>query len=179
MGTSNSKVNLVDKSGKDNVYITPSRVIDVVRSYFNSQNLSIELDPATEPNNPVGAKKFYTETTNGLLHPWIDGTFVNPPFSQGNMPVWIKKISEEASHGKHIIALLPCGARFGTAYWQDYAFISNLKAICFVRGRVKFLRKDGTVAKSNTYDSQIYGYNIDIAKFKEYFGKLGKVLCIA
>lgn len=164
---------LVDKKGDNNVWITPKSFIKIVEEYFGGP---IPLDPATEPNNPTDALKFFTEQDNGLIQPWSNqpGVFVNPPYSKGSMPAWTKKIEEEAAKGAIIIALLPCGARFSTKYWQSNALSQRLNAICFVKGRLKFSLRDGTVGDRNLYDSQIYGYNVDVAKFKLVFSKLGR-----
>jgi hypothetical protein len=74
---------------------------------------------------------------------------------------------------------MPCGSgRPGTKYWQKYIFQKNLNAICYVKGRINFLRSDGLVAKGNTYPSQIMGFNIIINHFVDCFSSLGKILKI-
>lgn len=171
-----SPTNWVDKQAISTIYITPEKILQPVRDYFGGV---IELDPATQPNNPVGALRFYTEIDNGLIQPWnATKIFINPPFSKELAPFMEKLTLEAQDSTREIIALLPCGARFSTKYWQKWALNYKLRAICFVRGRVKFLRPDGTVAKQNLYDSQIYGYNVDIIKFMNSFGPLGKCTAV-
>lgn len=169
---------LVDRSSISNLWLTPQGFIKQVEQYFRGP---IPLDPATEDNNPTGALSFYTETTNGLDKDWskIGMVFVNPPYSKGSMPLWTAKIKEEADKGTEIIALLPCGARFGTKYWQRNALNNNLNAICFVKGRLKFRKPNGTIGKRNLYDSQVYGYNVDWQDFKEAFENVGRCLNIS
>lgn len=170
---SEKEINWVDKQAKDTVYITPEKILEPVRNYFGGQ---IPLDPATEPNNPTRAEVFFTEQDDGLKLPWnYSGVFINPPYGK-ILPEFIKKISEEARSGIPIIALLPCGARFSTRYWQDHALTERLNCICFVRGRVKFIRPTGEVAKQNPYDSQIYGYNVSSRAFRKHFSHLGKII---
>jgi hypothetical protein len=164
--------NWVDKQCAETVYFTPENILDAVRAYFGGP---IPLDPATEPTNPTKALKFYTEQMNGLVLPWDAPVFINPPFGTAIVP-FIKRMDEYAKQGLQIIALLPCGARFSTKYWQAHALVPELKAICFVKGRVKFLRPDGTVAKQNPYDSQIYGYNVDQSKFHSCFKDIGRIV---
>jgi len=157
--------------------LTPESILEPVRKYFGGQ---IPLDPATQPSNPTKAKSFYTEETDGLAHDWDAGTFVNPPYGR-IIKDWCVKIGNESLRKKDrsILALMPCGSgRPGTRYWQDYIFQEQLNAICYIRGRVKFLRGDGTVASSNTYPSHILGFNVDQKKFKECFGHLGTVMNI-
>lgn len=164
--------NWVDKECKDTIYITPEKVLAPIRRYFGGP---IPLDAATEKNNPTKALQFFTIEDNALVQTWLPPTFVNPPFG-GEIVPFMKKIHEEAvrDRTRPILALLPCGARFSTKYWQAHALVPELHAICFVKGRVKFLRPDGSVAKQNPYDSQIYGYNIDIKTFNDSFKDLGK-----
>jgi hypothetical protein len=162
----------VDKRCIDTVYITPTKILTPIRSYFGGQ---IPLDPATEASNPTDAVQFFILEDDGLKLPWNQPTFVNPPYGSG-IKDWCKKIHDEAARGTTIIALMPCGARFSTKYWQNYILSEKLQAICFVRGRVSFLRPDGTPAKQNPYDSQILGYNVDVDKFVKTIGPLGKVL---
>lgn len=164
-----------DKTCKETVWLTPDKVLDSVREFFGGE---IPLDPATESNNPTSAKKIFTITSNGLDQPWDVGVFVNPPYGKG-IRDWCKKIHQEAARlpKRPILALLPCGSgRPGTTYWQDHIFQKQLKAVCYVRGRLKFSRSDGTVASNNTYPSHILGFNVDKKAFRKYFSHLGKVL---
>lgn len=177
-----AKKNMADLECKSTIYITPPKIADPVNRYFPN---GIMLDPATEPSNPMGAHNFCTEDPlapgslgDGLTTSWSDygGTFVNPPYGRG-MKNWCAKIHEETIAGCEILALLPCGARFGTRYWQDHIFNPGLDVALFVRGRVKFLRPDGTGTKGqNPYDSQLLGFNVSIKRFNECFKHLGKIV---
>jgi len=169
--------NWTDKTCKETVWLTPERILTHVREYFEGP---IPLDPATESNNPTQAITFYTLTDNGLAKPWNKGVFVNPPYGKG-IKDWCEKIHIEAykKPKRPIIALLPCGSgRPGTIYWQKYILDKHLKAICFVKGRIKFLKSDKTIAGSNTYPSQIMGFNVKTEKFTKSFESLGKLLCV-
>ena len=193
-----AKQNFADLKCKDTVYITPDSLLDPVRSYFGGK---IPLDPATEPNNPTRAEVYCVAPTeepaalnqlalvadgttqllvDGLQVSWsdYDGVFVNPPYSK-IIRQWLAKLHEEAEWGAEIVALLPCGARYSTVYWQRDVFTDYLDAICFVKGRVKFLRPDGTpTTGSNPYDSQIMLFNGQVDRFIELFQHLGKVLVV-
>lgn len=169
---------LVDRSGKSSIWLTPERVLAPVRAYFGGP---IPLDPCTQPGNPTKALRFFTEAEDGLAQPWDAPAFVNPPYSrlegQKIPPIrlWVEKIHREAEKGQVVIALLPCGARFSTGYWQQHALVSELRAWCFVRGRVNFLDESGKVAKGNLYDSAVYGFGVDPVRFARFFTPLGRV----
>jgi hypothetical protein len=176
--------NMADLVCKSTVYITPPRIADSVRAYFPDG--VIPLDPATEPNNPLGARHFCSGPVtdspslgDGLAVSWFDhgpGVFVNPPYGKG-MKLWCAKIHEETVAGCEILALLPCGARFSTRYWQEHIFNPGLDVALFVRGRVQFLRPDGGGTQGqNPYDSCLYGFGVDVDRFVETFKHLGRVV---
>jgi hypothetical protein len=174
--------NMADLTCLSTVYITPPKIADPVRDYFPGG--VIPLDPATEPDNPMKARSFCSgpgtaSLGDGLTISWFDhgpGVFVNPPYGKG-MKLWCAKIHEEAVAGCEILALMPCGARFGTRYWQEHIFNPALDVALFVRGRVQFSRPDGSGTQGqNPYDSVIYGYNVDVDRFAEKFKHLGKVV---
>lgn len=89
--------------------------------------------------------------------------------------LWAAKIHLEARRGVPILALLPCGARFSTAYWQDHILIPELRSVCFVRGRLKFINGEtGEIGTGqNNYDSMVYGFNTDAEQFVVAYGPLG------
>jgi len=171
-GGKKKEYNFVDREGKDSDWETPESILVPVRALFGGR---IPLDAASRRGNPTKADRFYTPKENGLVQPWDPaGTFVNPPFSKGAMPPWCEKILLEAEKGVPIVAVLPCGARYSTKYWQDYIFSEWLHVTCWHRGRVGFLRPDGRIVRSgNTYDTQVMGFNIEAEAFAEQFWPLG------
>ena len=181
---------LTDLKCESTIYITPEKIMGPVRNYFGGR---IPLDPATEPSNPTGAEYFCTEggaevfeggppknwSENGLTLDWseFDGVFLNPPYGK-EIRAFCEKIHEEATAGATIIALLPAGPRFSTKYFQEFILTQALDGVCFVRGRVKFIRPDGSVAKANPYDSMIMGFNVNAEHFGRCFSHLGKTFCM-
>lgn len=180
-----------DKTCRSTTYLTPPRILDAVRRYFQEE---IDLDPATEPDNPTGAATFYTgDPLDGLKAVWSwphpkgnIRVFLNPPYGR-ELKTWTAKLYWEA-HKKFtqnpaqaqmlppvVLALLP-GQRFEQLYWQQYVFNRSLTGFCMVRKRVNFLRPDGTPAKGNPYGSFVYLYNGDFRWFCDCFGDLG--LCV-
>lgn len=90
--------------------------------------------------------------------------------------LWAMKIHETVRKGTPLIALLPCGARFSTKYWQRCILNHELSAMCFVEGRIPFIGPDGKPGKGNLYDSIYYGYNLDANRFDSCFKSMGAVL---
>ena len=148
-------------------WYTPSDVVEAARKTLGV----IELDPATAPHNPVGALEHYS--SGGLEKPWTDGTFVNPPYGSG-FDRWCEKIALESAYGYRILALLPCGARFSTKYFQKYVLSSRLTWVVFFNRRLAFTGPYGErVGTKNIYDSALWCYNIESVCA---FGGLGKVV---
>lgn len=168
----------VEKNCKSTVYITPPRVLEPVRAYFGGE---IDLDPATEQDNPTGANTYFTGSlpvVDGLLQPWnlpaypFTRVFVNPPYGK-TLKLWLEKIREEARRGCEIVALLPV-SRTEQLYMMDTLAGPESSALCFVRKRVNFLRPGlKERANGNPYASVLVGYSVDWNRFKEAFGGLG------
>lgn len=179
--------NFVDKEASSNIWITPEKALRPVRAYD-----VIGLDPCTETHNPADALHFFTEVDNGLARSWAGYpgvVFVNPPYSltdeekaKGAEPPirpWSRKIHAEVSRGVALIALLPCGARFSTEYWQDNILVPELVVACFWRGRIKFIDAEtGKPGKGNNYDSMFYGFNVNVERFSEAFEPYGAVFAM-
>lgn len=179
--------NWVDKRAMNNIWITPPEEIDRVHRYA-----PIGLDPCTEIDNPARAASFFTEADDGLAQSWrgYGLIFLNAPYSltprerkagekEPPLRKWVRKLHAEVQGGDPAIALLPCGARFSTGYWQENVLVPELTAVCFVRGRIKFLhgkrRKPG---KGNNYDSIYYGFNVDVERFGAAFKERGSVFAL-
>jgi hypothetical protein len=83
---------------------TPDWIVDVVRRTFGGE---IALDPCapSKPENPLIAVGNYTEADNGLLLPWRDRSYFNPPYA--DLQAWLEKAAHEARHGFRIVGLFP------------------------------------------------------------------------
>lgn len=156
-------------------WCTPEDFLERVR-----QVNSIYLDPCSNVFSTVRAKKKVTPPQDGLTVPWTcdpvnDGlVYVNPPYGKA-LPKWVKKAAHEALENDcEIIMLTP--SRTDTRWFHD-GILSSADALCFVKGRLKFI--DGvTGLKSNpaTFPSLVtyWGRNIDL--FETVFRDLGMVI---
>lgn len=147
-----------------------------------------KLDAATSQANPLGAPKFYTKEDNGLLKPWEQMTFVNPPFSEVRLvkkgrrkrmirtnvlPKWVTKAYAEGELGHNSVMLV--SSRTGTRWFQDMCF-THAKMICFVRGRLKFAESEN----SAPFDSVLLMFADRLPSKKEYgaFENFGKTFML-
>ena len=119
---------------------------------FNALGVEFDLDPCVPNPNVAGALGWrgpYTPTKKviwegGHLAEWIGSVWLNPPYGVRNGIVpWLEKF---IAHGDGI-ALVP--NRTGADWFQDLAAASD--CLLFVRGKIKFLRPDGTEGESPGY----------------------------
>lgn len=108
---------------------TPDKVFAELNAEFN-----FTLDPCCETHT-AKCRKFYTPKEDGLSQSWIDErVFVNPPYSRGNIDLWMQKCMEQRHLAIVIVALIPVST--SSAWFHD--FVLPCAKIRFVRGRIKF-----------------------------------------
>ncbi len=101
---------------------------------FEALGLEFDLDPCSPPGGLpwIPAKRFYAKEEDGLSRPWHGRIWLNPPYGRGETERWLAKL---ADHGDGI-ALVP--NRSDAMWW--HAIVPRATALCFVRGRIRFLR---------------------------------------
>jgi len=78
--------------------------------------------------------RYYTPEVDGLSQSWKDErVWVNPPYSRGNIDLWVKKCLEEGENA-FIVALLPVST---SSKWF-HKYVWNKCRIEFLNKRVKF-----------------------------------------
>lgn len=153
---------------------TPEHILYKVRTVFNA---SIELDPASAPDNPTRAKRFLCE--GGLEYDWggYNNIFLNPPWSRAlGMPIqwWVALLWEYAQdqgigEGQ---AILVCPASVNAKWFHKY--VAPADAICFPKGRIVYdppPEMDSDDAP--TFDSAIAYYGTEVVRFHQAFSDLG------
>lgn len=111
-------------------WATPSELFSKLNRLFH-----FTLDPCALPHNAKCAK-YYTPHDDGLRQDWGgEIVFCNPPYGK-HITDWVRKCSEESMKPDTVVvALLP--ARTDTRWFHDHIY-NKVKAIHFVRGRLKF-----------------------------------------
>lgn len=107
---------------KSDKWITPPEIKDPLYEEFG-----LSFDPC-----PIDWKE---GDTDGLSIDWVDGTFVNPPYS--NTAKWIKKASEEHKKNKTVVMLI--NAVTDTIAFHEYIYQKPNVEVRFIRGRIKFI----------------------------------------
>lgn len=150
---------------------TPWEVARDVRNLFGG---CIELDPCTDARNLLHARRFYTPAEDGLVQPWVDETYCNPPFGE-QVKDWMRKAELEARFNLKI-ALMLSVSRTETPYFQDYILDSqHLTSILFFKGKLKF--NDGK--DTGMLASWMFFFNIEPTQVIANMGHHGKVLVVS
>ena len=103
---------------------------------FAALGLEFDLDPAS----PIGglawvpAKRQLSVREDGLRQPWRGRVWLNPPYGPGLEP-WLDRLVDQGDG----IALV--FNRSDTRWWQRVS--PRATAVCFMRGRLRFVRSDG------------------------------------
>jgi hypothetical protein len=111
---------------------------------FDALGLEFDMDVASPGADVVPwipAKRHITERS--LEAEWRGLLWMNPPFGARNGVVpWMSRFAEHDG-----ITIVP--NRTGADWWQDFA--RRADGLLFVRGKVKFIRPDGTTGDSPGY----------------------------
>ena len=155
-----------------NEWYTPAKYLELARKVMGE----INLDPASseEAQRTVQADRFFTAADNGLTQLWEGRVWLNPPYAQPLIAQFVSKMCEERAAGRVDEAIMLTHNYTDTAWFQEAMEIAD--AVCFTRGRIKFLDGHGdecapTQGQAFTY----FGDNPD--KFASIFLDVGFVVC--
>jgi phage N-6-adenine-methyltransferase len=159
-------VHVSNNSGKYEWY-TPHKFIEAARKVMDS----IDLDPASSEiaNNIVHATKYYTKEDNGLVHPWYGNVWMNPPYNNSLVGEFTQKLLEELPNIEQACVLVNNATE--TRWFQKILRKSN--AVCFVKGRIKFLDINGETTGSSLQGQVILYFGYNTYGFYEHFDEFG------
>lgn len=152
-------------------WYTPSRYVEAARKVMGG----IDLDPASceAAQRTIQATKWFSQTDNGLEHSWGGRVWLNPPYSQPAIWHFVEKLVAElcANNAKEAILLTH---NYTDTSWFHHAESIAL-AICFTRGRIRFVDSDGVECASPTQGQAFFYYGEDDTRFREVFSDFGFV----
>lgn len=152
-------------------WFTPPAYIDAARSVLGA----IDLDPASHPKAQawIGATEFYTKANDGLTQDWHGRVWLNPPYSRELIGRFIKKLAQEIGN-KHVKAAIVLTHNYTDTEWFHQA-AAIATAICFTRGRVRFVDDLGNPCAPTQGQAFFYhGPNVDA--FAKAFNTHGLIL---
>jgi phage N-6-adenine-methyltransferase len=152
----------------NNEWFTPAGYIEAARDVLGE----IDLDPATadEAQEYIRAGKYFTKETDGLTHEWHGRVWINPPYEQPHIANFVAKIVREVRAGRVSEAIMLTHSYTDTKWFHEAAEAAS--ALCFTRGRIKFVAPDGRIAAPA--QGQVFFYfGTQPEKFTETFQAFG------
>jgi hypothetical protein len=152
----------------ENEWYTPPEYIAAARKVMGG----IDCDPASseKANKTVKADAFFTQENDGLSQKWSGRVWCNPPYAQPLVSHFSDAIVKKFKSGEIDEVCILVNNATETAWFQNMAECSS--AICFPKGRVRFLDQNGNPGAPLQGQAVIYlGKNAD--DFCNAFDKFG------
>lgn len=143
-------------------WYTPKHITDALGHF--------DLDPCAAPDARFHfADSNYTKHDNGLILPWFGRVFCNPPYSRKLVEPFIRRMAE---YGNGLALVFN---RMDISMWHDRIF-PTADALLVIRGRLRFMRPDGSQADAAGCGSVLIAWGVDNAKSLANSGINGKFI---
>lgn len=151
-------------------WYTPDEYLDAARLVLGE----IDLDPASSAiaQKRVKAKRFYSVADDGLTKKWKGNIWLNPPYTAGLVDRFLDKLLIHHAAGDVPAAIVLVNNATDTKWFQDAADVSS--AICFSRGRIRFLDPDGKPGAPLQGQAVLY-FGKAVSRFTKAFRQFGFV----
>ncbi len=156
----------------NNEWYTPKEYIDGARYVMGG----IDLDPASSAraNEIVGATTYYTAADDGLKRPWFGCVWMNPPYARELVDAFAARLVTCLTEGAVDQACVLVNNATDTHWFQSMLGICT--AVCFLRGRVRFLDPDGNPTGAPLQGQAILYFGPNQDRFRSVFYPFGAVL---
>jgi hypothetical protein len=156
----------------NNEWYTPADYLAAARVAMGG----IDLDPASSAiaNDRVQAAMFYTADQDGLTAPWHGRVWLNPPYAQPLMAHFAEAVADKYDAGEIRQACVLVNNATETAWFQRM-FVSAA-AICFPRGRVRYLDTAGHPTGAPLQGQAVIYFGPAVGPFRQAFTPFGPVL---
>jgi len=164
----------VARNTGNNEWYTPPEYIQAARAVMGG----IDTDPASteHANRTVRAKVFYTAGQDGLKQKWSGCVWLNPPYSQPLCSRFCESVAERFDAGEVKQAIVLVNNATDTVFFQR--MLRSASAVCFPRGRIRFLDTDGNPGAPLQGQAALY-FGPRVSQFTERFRKFGGVCHVA
>jgi len=170
-GLLNNNVHVSNNSG-ENEWYTPPVYIEAARKVMGS----IDTDPASSElaNKTVKAETYYTEQDDGRIQTWTGNVWMNPPYSQPLISEFSEAFAKKYNAGEFEQACVLVNNATETNWYQS--FLTYATAVCFLKGRVKFIDQNGDASGAPLQGQTVLYFGNNEDSFEEVFSKFGRVL---
>lgn len=165
----NGKPHVSNNSG-NNEWYTPPSIVDLARSVMGV----IDFDPASSDvaNLTVKASEYVTEDMDGLKAQWHGRVWLNPPYSSPLISQFCEATVAAYTDGKIQEACVLTNNATETRWLQDLFSVAS--AVCFLKGRIKFLDKDGVASNAPLQGQCITYIGKNAGRFIDVFSEVGR-----
>ena len=165
------KPHVAHNSG-ENEWYTPATYIKAAAETMGR----IDLDPASsaKANETVGAAKFYTAEDDGLNQTWNGRVWLNPPYAQPLCSRFAEAVAEKYERGEIAVACVLVNNATETTWFQRMLGVSS--AVCFPRGRVRFLDPGGKPSGAPLQGQAVIYIGKEPERFRASFDGFGTIL---
>ncbi len=169
--SSEKNVHVANATGETEWY-TPKIYIDAAKKVMGT----IDVDPASTEiaNKIVNAEKYYSIKDDGRLQKWDGNVWMNPPYSQPLVTEFCNLLVEKIKKGEIKQACVLVNNATETLFYQN--MLSCCQAVCFIKGRVKFIDKKGKSTGVPLQGQTILYFGEYEKPFGEIFSEFGRVL---
>ncbi len=165
------RAHVANNSG-NNEWYTPEKYIVLARSVMGS----IDTDPASSEiaNRVVQAETFYTAEDDGRTKEWFGNVWMNPPYAQPLMSDFAEAVSSKFQSGEIRQACVLVNNATETQWFQR--MMEAARAVCFTKGRIRFVDVDGNPGGSPLQGQAIIYMGPYTREFADAFRAEGTVL---
>jgi ParB family chromosome partitioning protein len=137
---------------------------------------SIDVDPASceKANQTVKASKYYTIDDDGLVQRWEGNVWMNPPYSQPLVAEFCNLLVDKFRKGETKQACVLVNNTTETQHYQN--MLNYSQAVCFVKGRIKFIDKYGDAPSTPLQGQTVLYFGDSPRVFAENFSYFGGIL---
>lgn len=161
----------VTHNSGNNEWYTPPEYIEAARRVMGT----IDLDPASsdKANEIVQARAYYTAETDGLAQEWAGGVWMNPPYSSDLIGAFTEKLVDHLQAGDVREVCVLVNNATETGWFQT--LLQEAACLCLLRGRVKFIDKDGKPSGAPLQGQIILYAGPHDVRFAEEFQPFGAI----
>lgn len=162
----------VSHNSGENEWYTPPDIIERARRAMGG----IDVDPASSDtaNAAVLAAEYFTAEKDGLSQRWWGRIWMNPPYAQPLCASFCELLTVRYEQREISQACLLVNNATETTWFQP--MLSVMSAICFPKGRIKFVDQTGEPSGAPLQGQAILYFGGRADEFKREFEPIGAVL---
>lgn len=163
------------QNGINDEWYTPQKYVEAAEKVMGW----IDLDPASNvvAASWIPAGSYYTKEDDALRRCWEGNIWLNPPYSRPLLKLFIEKLINELESNTVQQAVVLTHSNTDTAWWHVLA--RKADAICFTRGRIKFISPNRDKKSGFTHGQTFFYFGDNVRRFEEIFEEFGFVVKIS